>query len=74
MLTPEFQLLIQAAERPGRRSSWPQITANDPERSPSNVCTLRRNECAGEVRFYTWDEPDDYGIKTPVVFTAAAAP
>jgi dienelactone hydrolase len=69
VLTPEFQLLMQARniQGPIERAA---ITANDPERQPSNVCTIRGNECAGEVRFYTWDEPDDYGIKTPVVFTA----
>ncbi len=47
----------------------PLLLAKDPERNPSgNVCMQRKNECAGDVRFYDgWD--GTYGLRTPVLFT-----
>jgi dienelactone hydrolase len=48
---------------------WAEMRANDPERNPSNVCARRSQECAGDIRFYDWQE-DGYGVATPVIFTA----
>lgn len=47
----------------------PLLLARDPERNPAgNVCMQRKNECAGDVRFYDgWD--GTHGIRTPVLFT-----
>ncbi len=47
----------------------PLLLAKDPERNPSgNLCMQRKNECAGDVRFYDgWD--GTFGIRTPVLFT-----
>ena len=42
-----------------------QIVVNDPDRNPfGNICAQRKNECAGDVRFYDWEE-DGYGVTTP---------
>jgi dienelactone hydrolase len=43
--------------------------AEDPERLPANVCTLKGLECAGDIRFHDWPAAAD-GIRRPVVFTA----
>jgi dienelactone hydrolase len=51
------------------QSQWLELRANDPERNPSNVCARRSQECAGDVRFYDWQE-SGYGVMTPVIFTA----
>jgi dienelactone hydrolase len=48
---------------------WTEMRANDPERNPSNVCARRSQECAGDIRFYDWQE-SGYGVATPVIFTA----
>jgi dienelactone hydrolase len=48
---------------------WTQLRANDPERNPANVCARRSQECAGDIRFYDWEE-SGYGLMTPVIFTA----
>jgi dienelactone hydrolase len=64
---PQFQarLLQQNIEDTGVLE---QILLNDPERLPANVCSHRKNECAGDVRFYDWEE-NGYGVMTPVLFT-----
>ena len=47
-----------------------QIPVNDPERNfAGNICANRGNECAGDVRFYDWEDTG-FGIVEPVLFTA----
>ena len=67
--TPEFQAELQ---KQNIRDSiqYPKIIANDPGRNfEDNICSHRKNECAGDVRFYDWQK-DGYGLKHPVLFTA----
>jgi dienelactone hydrolase len=65
---PGFQarLLQQNALAPVQ---FAQLKAADPERDPLNICAIRSQECAGDVRFYDWASKG-YGVQTPVVFTA----
>jgi dienelactone hydrolase len=69
VLTPEFLALMEQRNAVAP-VEFAQLKLDDPERNPANVCPIRARECAGDVRFYSWDEPDDYGVMTPVVFTA----
>jgi dienelactone hydrolase len=49
---------------------YPKIIANDPERNfAGNICSHRKNECAGDVRFYRWQKRG-FGLQHPVLFTA----
>jgi dienelactone hydrolase len=67
-LTPEFQarLLEQNVDAVAELA---QITLNDPERLPTNICATRQQECAGDVRFYDWEDAGA-GMMTPVLYTA----
>ena len=67
--TPEFQqLLIERNTQAPLEAA--EILADDPERNfAGNVCFQRGQECAGELRFYDWEE-EGYGLKRPVLFTA----
>ncbi|MGH2957279.1 MAG: hypothetical protein ACRDL6_09825 [Solirubrobacterales bacterium] len=65
--TPEFQLRLQR-QNIEDVGVLEQILLNDPERGPFNICSNRKNECAGDVRFYDWEE-SGYGVMTPVLFT-----
>ena len=65
---PAFQLRL-AQQNVEDVGVLEQILLADPERNPLNICANRKNECAGDVRFYDWDE-NGYGVMTPVVFTA----
>jgi dienelactone hydrolase len=69
VLTPEFLALLEQRNLIAP-VEFAELKLNDPERNPSNVCPIRARECAGDPRFYSWDEPDDHGVMTPVVFTA----
>ena len=65
--TPEFQArLLQANVDNNVETAL--IQASDPERVFLNICGTRTNECAGDVRFYDWNEAG--GIREPVLFTA----
>jgi dienelactone hydrolase len=67
--TPEFQLALQR-QSVADAIAYPRIIANDPERNfAANICSHRKNECAGDVRFYDW-QSDGFGLKRPVLFTA----
>ena len=67
-LTPEFQALLQA-QNAQDAVDYPLILANDPERNfVANICGHRKNECAGDVRFYDW-QTRGAGLKHPVLFT-----
>ena len=68
-LTPEFQpRLVQA--NTDNLASLAEIAANDPERNfTGNVCANNGQECAGDVRFYDWEDAG-FGIVEPVLFTA----
>ena len=46
-----------------------RVKAEDPERSPTNVCGIKGLECAGDIRFYEWNEHGG-GIRKTVIFTA----
>ena len=65
---PEFQLRLQQ-QNVEDVGVLEQLLLNDPERNPANICAERKNECAGDVRFYDWEEKG-YGVMTPVLFTA----
>jgi alpha-beta hydrolase superfamily lysophospholipase len=66
--TPEFQLALQQ-QNTRDFVEYAQLLAADPERNPiANICANRKNECAGDVRFYDWGEK--YGAVAPVLFTA----
>jgi dienelactone hydrolase len=69
VLTPEFQARMQ--EQNARDAvEFPLLLAGDPERNPlGNICAQRKNECAGDVRFYDWPDAG-YGLRVPVLFTA----
>ncbi len=66
--TPEFQTRLQQ-QNIEDVGVLEQLLLEDPERNPTNVCSNRKNECAGDVRFYDWEE-SGYGVMTPVLFTA----
>ncbi len=68
VLTPAFQARMQQ-QNAQDAIDLPLLLANDPERNPlGNVCAQRKNECAGDVRFYDgWD--GSFGTRTPVLFT-----
>lgn len=66
--TPAFQTRLQQ-QNLAAPVQLAQILASDPERSFTNVCGMRANECAGDVRFYDW-AANGYGVMTPVIFTA----
>ena len=58
-----------AAQNARDTTDLAQMLAADPERDPlGNVCVHRTNECAGDVRFYDWD--DGLRPSSPVLFTA----
>ncbi|GEM_PF-1864584 len=68
-LTPEFQEQLQ--EQNARDAvELPKLLARDPERDPlGNICVHRKNECAGDLRFYRWAR-QGFGIRRPVLYTA----
>jgi dienelactone hydrolase len=68
VLTPEFQARL--TEQNLADIGQPElIIANDPERNfLANICFNRKQECAGDVRFYDWG-PDGFGVVEPVLFT-----
>jgi dienelactone hydrolase len=67
--TPAFQAQLQK-QNVRDSAEYPRIIANDPERNfAANICSHRKNECAGDVRFYDWQRAG-HGLKHPVLFTA----
>jgi dienelactone hydrolase len=67
--TPEFLARIEQ-QNVQDAIDFPLLLAGDPERNPlGNICAQRKNECAGDVRFYDWVD-EGYGLRTPVLFTA----
>jgi dienelactone hydrolase len=67
--TPAFQARLQQ-QNAADAVDFPLLIVKDPERNPlGNICAQRKNECAGDVRFYDWAD-QGYGIKLPVLFTA----
>jgi dienelactone hydrolase len=66
--TPEFQVELHLKSVQAVLARAEQL-ADDPERVPANVCTLKGLECAGDIRFYDWADGGD-GIRKPVLFTA----
>ena len=68
-LKPEFQVLM-AQQNAQDHVDYPQILLADPERDfTQNLCSHRKFECAGDVRFYGW-ETNGHGLMRPVLFTA----
>jgi len=68
VLTPEFQARLQQQNVEGALE-LAEIEVTDPEREPSNICSTRQQECAGDVRFYEWDD-GGFGLMEPLLFTA----
>jgi dienelactone hydrolase len=67
--TPQFQQRLQQ-QNTEENVDYPLVIANDPERNfVSNVCSRRHGECAGDVRFYDFEERS-FGLMRPVLFTA----
>ena len=47
-----------------------EIQTTDPERRyEGNICAHRARECAGDVRFYDWEQ-QGFGLARPVIWTA----
>jgi dienelactone hydrolase len=68
-LTPEFQQRLQQQNVASQQEDL-QIQTTDPARNyTANICGHRTNECAGDVRFYDWQQ-QGYGLVHPVLFTA----
>jgi len=68
VLTPEFQARL-AQQNVDGLAELVEIETTDPEREPSNICSTRQQECAGDVRFYDWAD-DGFGLMEPLLFTA----
>ena len=67
--TPEYQLLLRQKEAEAT-GEVEQIVLADPERRPiGNLCANHRDGCAGDVRFYDWDD-EPGNIRRPVLWTA----
>jgi dienelactone hydrolase len=68
-LKPGFQALL-AQRFVDNIAEENQIRLTDPERNYlGNICGHRSQECAGDVRFYDWEEKG-YGLMRPVLWTA----
>ena len=68
-LTPEFQARLTQANIDNLATAA-QIPLDDPERNfAGNVCANGGQECAGDVRFYDWQD-NGFAIVEPVLFTA----
>ena len=67
-LTPEFlaELHLRSTQALLERV---RSKAEDPERSPTNLCGIKGLECAGDIRFHDWHLHGD-GIRKDVIFTA----
>ena len=68
-LTPEFQPRLQQAEQRQPRGRGADPRQRSGAQLPGNVCANGGNECAGDVRFYDWEDAG-FGIVEPVLFTA----
>ncbi len=73
-LTPEFQQRL-AQQNVDDNADLAAIAAAevgqgaDARNFSGNVCFQRKQECAGDVRFYDWPDAG-FGTRTPVLFTA----
>lgn len=74
VLTPEFQARL-AQQTAQDNLDQLQIQAEELAAEPAdrrnfagNVCFQRKEQCAGDVRFYDWN--GTAGIRTPVLYTA----
>jgi dienelactone hydrolase len=68
-LKPEYQALL-AQRFTDNIEEETEILVRDPERNYlGNICGHRSRECAGDVRFYGWEEKR-YGLTRPVLWTA----
>jgi len=54
-LQPDFQARLIEQEVAGPLQ-LAELLAKDPERNPLSLCATRQGECAGDVRFYEWEE------------------
>ena len=68
-LTPDFQAAL-AQRFTDNIAEELEIQTTDPERNFSgNICGHRSQECAGDVRFYDWEQKG-FGMARPVIWTA----
>jgi dienelactone hydrolase len=67
-LTPEFLVELHTRSTQALLERV-RAKAEDPERSPTNVCGIKGLECAGDIRFHDWHEHGD-GVRKTVLFTA----
>ena len=68
--TPEYQAMLRTRGLE-EEAELAQIRVTDPERNPDNLCANHMDGCAGDVRFYSWEE-DGHGLRRPVLYTAAS--
>ncbi len=68
--TPEYQAMLRQRGLE-KEAELAQIRASDPERSPDGLCANHMDGCAGDVRYYSWEE-DGHGLRRPVLYTAAS--
>ena len=74
VLTPEFQALLTAQSVQDNidlaEIQAAELAADFADRRvfAGNVCFQRKQQCSGDVRFYSWD--GTAGTRTPVLFTA----
>lgn len=72
--TPEFQARLQQ-QNADDNADLAAVAASeapagaDARNFSGNVCFQHKQECAGDVRFYDWEE-NGFGISTPVLFGA----
>ena len=74
--TPEFQLRLAEQEVQDNAdlaaiaaAELPAVATQDQRNFLGNVCSNRKRECAGDVRFYDWKKIVPGAIVEPVLFT-----
>jgi dienelactone hydrolase len=68
--SPEYQAMLRTRGLE-EEAELAVIRATDPERSPDNLCANHMDGCAGDVRYYSWEQ-DGHGLRRPVLYTAAS--
>ena len=74
--TPEFQARLAQQEAQDNvdlaqiaAAEAPALATQDQRNFAGNVCSNRKRECAGDVRFYDWEATVPGAIVEPVLFT-----
>jgi dienelactone hydrolase len=74
--TPEFQARLAQQEVQDNvdlaqiaAAEAPAVASGDNRNFAGNVCSNRKRECAGDVRFYDWESTVPGAVVEPVLFT-----